>query len=137
MLGMLDAKAAVARSILISDLPVDFQDAKVRLIANGVNHDLQTGLIRTLRPSEHDAFGKHLIEEQAARVGRVVVRLEEKRGGRAEAAISEPLEAAYTEQVAAKRGAHAGFGEDFPRNNGANRVNAGLKFALFHHVLVK
>ena len=116
---------------------VDVQDAQVRLVADGVDHDLQADLVGGLDALEHDAFGQHLVEEQAARVRGVAVRLEEERGGRAKAAVGETLEPADAQHVAAERGAHAGLGQRFPRDNGADGVDAGLQFAALEHVLVK
>ena len=137
MLGVLDAEAPVARPVLLGRLLVDVEDAQVRLVADGVDHDLQAELVRAFDAFEHDAFGQHLVEQQAARVRRIVVRLEEEGGGGAEAAIGKTLQPADAQPVAAERGAHAGLGQRFPRDNRAHGVNARLQFAALEHVLVK
>ena len=114
MLGVFDAEAAVAGAVLLGDLAVEIEDARVGPVADGVDHHLQAEFVRGRDALEHDALGQHLLEEQAAGVRRVPVRLEEERRSGAQAAVGKPLEAANAQPVVAERRAHARLGQDLP-----------------------
>ena len=137
MLGMFDPEPPVARTVLLRRLPVNVEDAQVGLVADGMNHHLQPHLVRALDPFEHDAFRQHLVEQQAARVGRIVVRLEEEGGRRTEAAVGKAFQPADAQHIAAERRAHAGLGQRFPRDDRAHGVDARLQLAALKHELVK
>src|SRR5262245_50262230 len=82
VLGMFDAKSAVTWAVGRGSLFEEIQDVAVGLVANGVNENLQTGLVGGDDALQHGAFGQHLVEKQAARVRSVRIGLEKKRGGR-------------------------------------------------------
>ena len=126
MLRMFDAKTAIAAPISLRSLSVDFENLKICFITDGMDHYLQPRFIGRLDPFEHDAFRQHLLEQQTARVRRIVVRFKKIRGRRAETAIGKAFESANPQHIAPKPRAHAGFSQHIPGDNRANSINAGF-----------
>src|SRR5438552_19094109 len=114
MLRVFDAETMIARAVFFCGMLVNVQDSHVRLVADGVDHHLEADLIRALDALEHDTFGQHLIEKQAASIRGVIIWLEEERGGRAETAIGESFQTANAQHIAAKSGANSRLRQHFP-----------------------
>src|SRR5205807_8093445 len=100
-------KSAVARGIDFGDVAVQVQDLQVGLVTNGVDHDLQSAAIGGLDTLKHHPFGQHLVKEQTAIAGLIIIGLKEQSGGAAQAAIRETFQDANSQQVVAEVGTNA------------------------------
>ena len=113
MLGVLDAEAAVARTVRPGDAVVDRQEDPVGAIADGVHGDLEPGGVRITDPAPHVRLG---VLQQSAISRRVAVGLEEVRGPRARRPVHEALHPADLHPgVAGAPGASHGIGHGPPR----------------------
>ena len=66
MLGVFDAPPAVAaRAVLLGNFRVNIQHDAIGFVADGMNGDLQTGLVGAQRHLQHVPFGQHHFVGQA------------------------------------------------------------------------
>ena len=89
MLHVFYAKTTVTRTVLFGDGFKNVEHLLVGAVADGMNDNLQTGLVRRQGAFQQDAFGHHIRSGQTEIVGLMQIRLEEKRGGRSERPIRQ------------------------------------------------
>src|SRR5579872_3936134 len=124
MLRMLDAKTAVARTVLLPDLFENIEDFKIRLVADGMNQHLQAGAVGAKHAGEHDSFGEHLLGQEAAIFWIVGKWLEKISRRRAKASVRKTFQPADAHQTRLRARIDSFSGEFFPSGNREHPINA-------------
>src|SRR5689334_13715024 len=101
MLSVLDAVAAVARTVDGFDIFVIVENRRISTVAYGVNIDLKAVFIGIDNVLLH--CGHHVGARQSGRVGSVEIRLKKPSGGRTEAAVGVTLKTSDPQHRRAER----------------------------------
>ena len=124
VLGVLDAEAAVARTVLARHALEDVEQRRVGPIADRVNDHVQAGLVGAGDPAVEILWRR---DEQAALAGRVGERVVKGRRVRSERSVDEPLERADAQPgVAAPFRSEAFRGDGVPQSLPAVQRNRGV-----------
>src|SRR5450432_2383539 len=94
VLRVLDTQAAVTWAVILLDALVEIEDGAIGAIADGVDGDLQAGLVGPLDVSVHLVGFLQFVTSKTTRGGRIIVGRTEPCSGRAESSIGEGLESA-------------------------------------------
>ena len=121
MLRVLDAKATVARTVLVNHAFVDVQLRSDRVVADRVHDHVQALGVRGLRPRIEILLR---VDEQPAIVWRVVERLEHRGRMRAERPVDEAFERSNPKPVVAAPGRCDAIAKPRPRVDRNSCVDA-------------
>jgi hypothetical protein len=121
VLGVLDAKATVTRSVLAGDVTEDVELEADGPVTDCMDDDMEAGGVGALRPSTQ-VLGR--VDEQPGVAGRIGERLEQRRRVGAKGSVDESLEPADAQPlVTAPAGRHR-VAETLPRIERHRRVDA-------------
>src|SRR5678815_2580986 len=92
VLRVLDAKAPVACTVLLSHLAKHVQNGLVGLVTDRVNCNLKTSLVSSCNSIPHLRLGKHFQIRQSGSLRIIQIRCKEQRRSGAQRSVSKSLQ---------------------------------------------